>query len=451
MRILIAEDDRVFTKMLQNSLDALGHEWVAVPDGNAAWAAIQAEHFPIVISDWVMPGIEGPDLCRRIRALPDRSYCYVVILTSKDRRNDRIDALDAGADDYLAKPLDTEELRARLAVATRILDMQSRLEEQNRELESASAVAEFARNRFSHLFEGLPIACFTYDHEGTVFEWNRRAEEVFGFPPHDALGRPISDLVGPELVGEHGRGMLQQVFDGHAFQSQEWSDGKRSFLASGLPLRGPDGKITGGILSAVDVTRQKEAEAQIGRQLVELEAAHAEMEKLNQRLAALAVTDALTGIPNHRAFQDRLHLLVKEASRGRRFALVMIDVDKFKLFNDEFGHQAGDEVLRSVGKTLGACIRCTDFAARYGGEEFCVLFTDVDEPTALMLAERLRQSVEATECPYRRITASFGVCAWSAGIGAEGLIKAADEALYAAKAAGRNRVVSASGMGTRRL
>lgn len=436
MRVLIAEDDRVFARILTNALLELGHEVVVAVDGDQAWEKVQAEHFPVVITDWVMPGIEGPELCQRIRSINDRSYCYVIILSSLTGRDDRLTALHAGADDFLAKPLDQADLRARLVVADRILGMQARLEEQ-------TEVAEFARNRFSHLFTGLPIACFTYDAEGTVFEWNRRAEEVFGFSTMDALGQPLRELLGQDLIRDQEMAALRGVFENRAFQNQEWAGNQRAYLASGLPLCAPNGAVTGGILSVVDVTLQKQAEAQIARQLVELEAAHRELRKLNERLAALAVTDALTGIPNHRAFQDRLHQLVQETRNGRGFALAMIDVDKFKLFNDEFGHPAGDEVLRAVGGALRTSVRPEDFVARYGGEEFSVLFPDTDEATAVVLCEKVRRAIEATECPYRRITASFGVCGWTPEIdGAQRLLESADLALYAAKEAGRNRVMA---------
>jgi diguanylate cyclase (GGDEF)-like protein/PAS domain S-box-containing protein len=170
-----------------------------------------------------------------------------------------------------------------------------------------------------------------------------------------------------------------------------------------------------------------------------------ELKEAQEQLARLAVTDAMTGLPNLRALHERLALLLAEADRGRSFALVMLDVDNFKLINDAYGHKVGDEVLVRLGQCLREHIRATDLVARYGGEEFCVLFSDVDEFTAVALAEKLRAAVESIREPVH-ITASFGVCASSySGFGelernADTMIRVADDALYRAKRSGRNRV-----------
>ncbi len=444
-RVLIAEDDKVSARILQNALATLGHSWVSVADGGEAWEAIRNEPFAVVITDWIMPGLEGPELCRKIRGIRDRDYCYVLLVSSKDQRADHIAALEAGGDDFLTKPIDREDLRARLAVAARILNMQARLERQKSEMETSSRIAEVSRNRFSQLFEGMPIACFTYDADCTVFEWNERAAEQYGFQPGEAIGRPVWALMGTGLVGTTQQELLRQVVQNVPFVDYMWSDGTRFVLASGLPLRGRDGSITGGILSAVDITRQKQAEELIANQLIELAETHRELGELNSRLAALATTDALTGIANHRAFHDRLAQRVQEAQRGRGFALAILDVDHFKRFNDEFGHQAGDQVLASVGATLKSNVGEGDFVARYGGEEFGVLFGGAGEAEAAVLCERLRTAIERIESPHRRITASFGVAAWDRERPtAPALIQCADAALYRAKAAGRNRVVRAT-------
>jgi diguanylate cyclase (GGDEF)-like protein len=173
-----------------------------------------------------------------------------------------------------------------------------------------------------------------------------------------------------------------------------------------------------------------------------------DLKEANTRFEAMAITDGLTQIANHRAFQDRLSNLISEQARGRGrgFALVMLDVDNFKRFNDDFGHQAGDEVLVGVARTLRENIRKIDFAARYGGEEFCVLLLDVDERRAAKLAEKLRKKVSEIENPYRQITVSVGVAPFSQKWPTEqSLIKSADDALYRAKANGKNCVVLASG------
>jgi diguanylate cyclase (GGDEF)-like protein len=168
-----------------------------------------------------------------------------------------------------------------------------------------------------------------------------------------------------------------------------------------------------------------------------------------RRVASQATTDALTGIANRRSFDEELALEWRRAHRiGDSFALVLLDLDDFKKVNDTHGHPAGDAVLRTVGEVLGAGVRQIDLAARYGGEEFVVLVPESDLHGATQLAKRLRLAVSKarTELPGGRllkVTASFGVAAKGDLSSAEQLIAAADDALYEAKRAGKNRVVAA--------
>jgi diguanylate cyclase (GGDEF)-like protein len=164
----------------------------------------------------------------------------------------------------------------------------------------------------------------------------------------------------------------------------------------------------------------------------------------------LATTDPLTGIGNHRTMQDFLSRLLKESVRSSGgFAAVMIDVDHFRKFNEEEGHDAGDDVLKKVAQTLVKSVRSGDLAARYGGEEFTLLLPDARYQEAMDVAERCRKAIESI--PYvtpagrhKKITASFGVALFSEhGRSAETLLKSADEALYQSKHGGRNRVTCA--------
>jgi diguanylate cyclase (GGDEF)-like protein/PAS domain S-box-containing protein len=167
-----------------------------------------------------------------------------------------------------------------------------------------------------------------------------------------------------------------------------------------------------------------------------------ELKRIETRLAELATTDELTGIANQRGFRERLNQLVAEGERGRAFALCIVDADHFKRINDTLGHPVGDQALATMARVLAKSIRRVDHVARYGGEEFSVLFVDVDEATAAILAERMRRAVEAIAEPVH-LTASFGVAAYRRGNSVADLLKAADRALYAAKQQGRNRVVAA--------
>jgi two-component system, cell cycle response regulator len=189
---------------------------------------------------------------------------------------------------------------------------------------------------------------------------------------------------------------------------------------TGRPLRDTNGAPRGALITFNDITALRAAE---------------------NELSLRAVTDPLTGLPNRRALDERLQLLIAEGGRGRRFALVLGDVDHFKKVNDTHGHAAGDAVLVHVAQTLKCNVRCTDFVARYGGEEFVVLYADIDETNALRLAEGLRIAIADSNGPLP-ITISFGVCANRPNerTDASAVLNAADRALYAAKRQGRDRV-----------
>ena len=199
-------------------------------------------------------------------------------------------------------------------------------------------------------------------------------------------------------------------------------------LRSAFPIRNPNREVVGAIVAVVDVTYRVEYENQL--------------KALNQKLQSLAVTDGLTGLHNHRAFQDYLEEQFQTAMRNKQpLALILMDVDHFKQYNDTYGHQAGDEVLRQVAQILQANVREGDFVARYGGEEFVVVLPRTDSESAVAVAERLREAVQSAEWRLRPVTGSFGVACIRPDMETrQELIEAADQALYQAKKNGRNRV-----------
>jgi len=138
MKVLIAEDSAPSRKVLQNLLRTWGYAVLPVENGDDAWEILQAPHAPnLVLLDWVMPGMKGIDICRSVRARVCADPTYVIMLTGKDRKEDIVSALDAGANDYITKPFEIEELRARLQVGVRVLDLQLQLADSVRELQEA--------------------------------------------------------------------------------------------------------------------------------------------------------------------------------------------------------------------------------------------------------------------------------------------------------------------------
>jgi polar amino acid transport system substrate-binding protein len=169
------------------------------------------------------------------------------------------------------------------------------------------------------------------------------------------------------------------------------------------------------------------------------------LQTLNKELEQLSNTDALTGIANRRSLN---HAFEKEIARARRyhsaFSAIMLDVDYFKSINDNFGHHAGDHVLKAIADLVGATIRANDLAGRWGGEEFLILCPETDQYGALQLAEAVRQKIQSHDFGIPlRITASLGVAEYRENLSMEDLIKIADKALYDAKKAGRNQVKAA--------
>lgn len=172
-------------------------------------------------------------------------------------------------------------------------------------------------------------------------------------------------------------------------------------------------------------------------------------EEAEQRLVDMAQTDALTGLANRSNFQGTLNRTIAECERsGTGFALVVMDIDHFKVVNDTLGHEAGDYVLKNISRCLTERLRGTDFVGRLGGEEFGLILRDVKPADAFELMDELRQRISGSELAYGeariRVTASFGIAQWpDHGRQAESLMRVADRCLYSGKRAGRNRVAGA--------
>jgi len=208
------------------------------------------------------------------------------------------------------------------------------------------------------------------------------------------------------------------------------------------------GAVSGVIARAAEKVRLAEE----NRRLVEnVQRNSEELHRLNETLQDMANRDALTGLHNRRYFLEALDREIARCARhGRTFTIVLFDVDHFKKFNDSYGHLAGDDALKSVGRVVKDNLRASNVAARYGGEEFVVLLAESDRKAGLVVAERIRSAVRAVELrgvdarPLPPLSVSLGVASWGEdGTDATSLIEAADRALYRAKELGRNRVCAA--------
>jgi diguanylate cyclase (GGDEF)-like protein/PAS domain S-box-containing protein len=313
--------------------------------------------------------------------------------------------------------------------------------------------------RFRVLFEHSPEAHFLLNAAG-VIDCNQAALQMFRYTERDELATIHPVNLSPQFQPdgesslEKGR-MIYEIIAQTGAQDFEWVHQRQNgeqfpakVIATPVTLRGEPA-----LLSVIhDLTEQKQAEQRIHDYAVLLETQKQELEQANQELCNLATTDGLTGLKNHRAFQERLQGDCESATRHQTpLSLLLLDVDHFKQFNDTFGHPAGDAVLKQVAALLEYTIRDCDFAARYGGEEFVVILPQTDSIGALQAAERCRIAIESAEWRCRPVTASFGVATLSLTCtSSPDLIAAADQALYAAKFNGRNQVMYAPSFCLRR-
>ena len=189
-----------------------------------------------------------------------------------------------------------------------------------------------------------------------------------------------------------------------------------------------------------------ESEEKIAGQDAALGEADRQIAEMRAVLQNLATVDALTGLKNHREFHEQLDReLGRSLRHGRPLSLMLVDVDKFKSYNETYGHSDGDEALKLIGRVLKESARATDIPARYGGEEFAVILTETDTMGAAILGERLRHAVAEADCLQRPLTVSVGIATLTPGtFGVAGLVAQADRALCHAKGEGRNRVTHAS-------
>jgi diguanylate cyclase (GGDEF)-like protein len=291
------------------------------------------------------------------------------------------------------------------------------------------------------------IGCWEYATSTGTMVWSREMFTLLGFEPSMTVPTYEEMLahVQPRDSRRHWAYLQRSLRDGKSYDFDirlrpEFT--QITWLNVVVqPVVDADGAVKSLFGVAFDISERKAAEEKTAEYAALLEHNMGELQRANERLAALATTDGLTGITNHRAFYERLG---DEHQRSRRseepISVILLDVDRFKNYNDSFGHPAGDSVLKGVASLLVECVRATDVVARYGGEEFVVMLPETSLDSAVTIAERCRRAVETADWGHRTVTASFGIATSTPGMSVDDLISSADRALYAAKSAGRNLV-----------
>lgn len=301
-----------------------------------------------------------------------------------------------------------------------------------------------ANDDLEQLFENAPIGMAQVGLDGKWMYVNPALCQIVGYPKEELLQIDFQAITHPDDLDrdlDHVYAMLAGEISTYTMEKRYYrKDGQLIWILLCVSLiRNTDGSPSRFVSQIQDITERKLSDL-LNQEYTQSLVQHTDfLAEANQRLEMESRTDALTGIANRRLFVERLSHSIQHAHKaGRQLTAIMLDVDHFKKFNDDFGHKAGDIVLQKVADVLAMTCRESDLPARWGGEEFIVLCADTDLWCAIKLAERLRKEIEEIELPYRSVTASFGVA--SVGYDPATFIDRADSALYAAKEAGRNCV-----------
>jgi len=452
-RVVVVDDDRFHRELARGALERLA-DVECCANAREALAALEREPAELVLSDLEMPGPSGLRLLQQVRR--EHPGTELVLLTGHASVESAVEALRMGAADYLRKPIDPDEL---VLVVQRTLE-RSRLLRDNVRLRDVLGTIEACRALTPCLDPGeiYPTALdlvlrsisrargLALFHrsipsraDGVVFRGFSEAEET-------SLRRALVESKRVDLDAIVEAGLLEASPVHEALREA----GVAVARVLALPVHGAESE--GGVLWVVEDERPF-AESEVER--ARLVAAHAVLSLRNAerytRAKERAFIDDVTEVYNARYLQEAATREIRRAERyGTELTVLFLDLDRFKLVNDRFGHLVGSQVLRRLSQVLGNCVRQVDTLARYGGDEFTVLLVDTGSETGCAIAERIRRTV--AETPFEtgggsplHLTVSIGVATYPAhGRSREELLDASDKAMYRAKSAGRNRVCSAS-------
>ncbi len=395
-RILVVDDLLANVKLLEARLTAEYFDVVVALNGPEALALCERGLCDIVLLDVMMPEMDGLEVCRRLKADRATHHIPVIMVTALDQPSDRVRGLEAGADDFLTKPVSDIALIARVRSLVRLKMITDELRVRattSREIGIAdpigAALADSGRGGRILVVDDRPAS---YERLAAMLAEEHSVDVEPD--PQEALFHAAEadyDLLMVSLGLEH--------FDGLRLCSQIRSlDRTRSIPIlvitevedNGRLLRGLEIGINDYLVRPID---RNEMLARVRTQ-VRRKRYGAKLRDNMQLSLERAITDGLTGLYNRRYMESHLSTLIDQAgARGKPLALLVVDIDYFKSVNDTHGHAAGDEVLRAI--RLRKSIRGIDLACRYGGEEFVVLMPETDMPAATLIAERIRRQVAA--------------------------------------------------------
>lgn len=452
VRVLVVDDVIQNVKLLEAKLNSEYFDVLTAMNGEEALKVIDEEHPDIVLLDVMMPGMDGFEVCRRIKSNIKSSHIPVIMVTALDQLKDRVAGLEAGADDFLTKPVLDLPLFARVRSLARLKVLMDEL--RIRETTSQDFGVSIGSNLSSDINLSDAKVLLIEDYARVAERIGRYLEQLATVDVDDAASGEISTsnledydlfIVSLGLNDVDGLRICSQIRS---------SEHTRRAPILVLVDEGDTEKLVKAMeLGATDyITRpidKNELLARTRSQIRQKRYANRLRENM-QKSIELAMTDAVTGLYNRHFLSTHLdNIMSKESDKYKKVTLLMMDLDKFKLVNDTYGHASGDEVLKEFARRISNDIRNIDLAARFGGEEFVIVMPETNLEYAHFVAERLRRSIadepfviSGSEEPIT-VTVSIGIAlADDKNSSSEKLLVSADLALYQAKENGRNQVCS---------
>jgi two-component system cell cycle response regulator len=450
-RVLVVDDVPANVRLLEARLSAEYFDVVTAMSGKEALAMCERAECDLVLLDVMMPDMDGFEVCRRLKGNPVTHHIPVVMVTALDQPSDKVRGLEAGADDFLTKPIPELVLIARVRSLARLKTVTDELRmrvltsrEIGIEAPERAAVADTGRDGRVLIVDDRPSS---YERIAALLAKEQTVEVEPD--PTQAVFRAADGNYDLLIVS-----LGMENYDPLRLCSQIRSlDRTRSLPILAITEPDNNARMLRGLEIGVNdfLIRPVEKNELLARARTQVrKRRYTERLRDNVQMSIeMAITDALTGLFNRRYMESHLGTLIEQAaSRGKPLATLVLDIDFFKSINDTHGHDAGDDVLRDFALRIKRSIRGIDLACRYGGEEFVIVMPETDVAVAAMVAERLRRRIAsepfaiaqgATSIP---VTISIGIAALRGkDDSAATLLKRADQALYRAKRDGRNRVV----------
>jgi len=448
-RVLIVDDVPANLKLLDAKLTAEYFGVLKASSGPEAIEVAMREMPDIILLDVMMPGMDGFEVCRRLKAAPETEHIPVVMVTALDQAKDRVQGLEAGADDFLTKPVNDLALFARVKSLVRLKMVTDELRMREATGQRIGALVGGSTER---MLMTEPGRVLVIDDRPTSL---KRTCEALSIEHTVAVAESPDEMLQLAAIGDYDLLIVSLTLakhDGLRLCSQLRSlEATRQTPLLAIVEEGDTPRLVRALDMGVNdyLVRPVDRNELVARCRTQLRRKRFQdylREKFQQGLE-LAITDSLTGLYNRRYMESHLGAMVEDGlTNDKPVSLLIFDIDFFKSVNDTYGHAAGDTVLKEFSQRIAQNVRGVDLACRLGGEEFVVVMPDTDLTYAKMVAERLRTRIGET--PFKiddgqdlNVTVSIGIAVVEGtGDTAEKLIERADAALYRAKREGRNRV-----------